>query len=214
MPAADPLDQRAAREFKQTLRDLVSAGHASHSMLEWFSALPKRVRRSRRLIDDAWAALKAAGIKIRQHDAHERALAEQVVVRAPSPRDLLSLQGDANPWAEDEPVPRQTGNIERERRLEVLRTQLRDLSCLRGDGSAWSSVGRRKKRYRAFRAIGRTFLLHQTLSQASATAVSSLEPTTVLHQEKPIRHFEHVRRPSVNEVNPDPLKWESLQSTM
>ncbi|KAG8685070.1 hypothetical protein FRC08_013320, partial [Ceratobasidium sp. 394] len=60
MPAANPNDQRAARDFEQLLRYDVFSGHAPQSRLDWFLALPKRVRRSWRLIDQALGPHEAA----------------------------------------------------------------------------------------------------------------------------------------------------------
>ncbi|KAG8703526.1 hypothetical protein FRC11_010658 [Ceratobasidium sp. 423] len=48
----------------------------------------------------------------------------------------------------------------REARLAELRTQPRDLDCLKSpdsSGGAWQGIGRRKKRCRTFNAVGRAF---------------------------------------------------------
>ncbi|QRV85428.1 hypothetical protein RhiJN_27509 [Ceratobasidium sp. AG-Ba] len=42
MPATDPVDQCAAREYKQMLRYYVYSGRTPQSRLDWFEALPKR----------------------------------------------------------------------------------------------------------------------------------------------------------------------------
>ncbi|QRW09668.1 hypothetical protein RhiLY_08667 [Ceratobasidium sp. AG-Ba] len=84
MPAADPVDQRAARE------------------LDWFEALPKRVRRSRRLIDEALGPIKAAETRAREALAEQRAreLEESLRLAAARarPRDLSCLKGDGKTW--------------------------------------------------------------------------------------------------------------------
>lgn len=48
------------------------------------------------------------------------------------------------------------------KRLAALRAIPRDISCLHADGARpWNGLGRRKKRCRAFRAIGRAYMVHQ-----------------------------------------------------
>ncbi|QRV92760.1 hypothetical protein RhiJN_20778 [Ceratobasidium sp. AG-Ba] len=83
MPAADPVDQRAAREYEEMLRYYVYSGQAPQSKLDWFQGLPKRVRRSRRLIDEALGSL-------------ERIL--RLAAAQAQPRDLSCLMGDGNAW--------------------------------------------------------------------------------------------------------------------
>ncbi|KAG8682048.1 hypothetical protein FRC08_015219 [Ceratobasidium sp. 394] len=140
MPAADPADQRAARDFEQSLRYDVLSGRAPQAKLDWFSALPKRVRRSRQLIDEALGPFQAA---------RER--------------------------AKEELVQQRTEGFLRDLRLAALRQQPRDLSCLRGDGTPWAGIGRRKKRCRAFRATGQAYVLHKTLAMPSATPIFTLD---------------------------------------
>ncbi|QRW08203.1 hypothetical protein RhiLY_07202 [Ceratobasidium sp. AG-Ba] len=73
MPAANPIDQRAAREYEQMLRYYVYSGRTPQSRLDWFEALPKRVRRSRRLIDEALGPIKAAETRAQEALAEQRA---------------------------------------------------------------------------------------------------------------------------------------------
>ncbi|QRV78798.1 hypothetical protein RhiJN_06813 [Ceratobasidium sp. AG-Ba] len=55
---------------------------------------------------------------------------------------------------------------ERERQLAQARTQPRDIECLRApDPTAWNGLGRRKKRCRAFEAVGRAYTARQQASQ-------------------------------------------------
>ncbi|QRW08915.1 hypothetical protein RhiLY_07914 [Ceratobasidium sp. AG-Ba] len=53
MPTADPSDQQAARSIEKSLRDAVSRQEQPPIELTWFEALPKRVRRSAKLIEAA-----------------------------------------------------------------------------------------------------------------------------------------------------------------
>ncbi|KAG8704500.1 hypothetical protein FRC11_009827 [Ceratobasidium sp. 423] len=125
MPAADPADQQAARAFEAELRAAVQRWERSPAELAWFSALPKRIRRSGRLLEAAQ-------------------LEAQV---------LLDHARDS--WAKE-----RKREATREARLTELRTQPRDLDCLRlpdSSGGAWQGIGRRKKRCRAFNAVGRAF---------------------------------------------------------
>ncbi|KAG8710058.1 hypothetical protein FRC08_017682 [Ceratobasidium sp. 394] len=103
MPAADPADQQAARDFEQSLRYDVFSGRAPQAKLDWFLALPKRVRRSRRLIDEALGPLKAAEERAkeelvrRQTDEFLRNL--RLTALRQQPQDLSCLRSDGAPWA-------------------------------------------------------------------------------------------------------------------
>ncbi|QRV80901.1 hypothetical protein RhiJN_08916 [Ceratobasidium sp. AG-Ba] len=102
MPAADPVDQRAAREYEQMLRYYVYSGRTPQSRLDWFEALPKRVRRSRRLIDEALGPIEAAETRAREALAEQRAreLEESLRLAAAraQPRDLSCLKGNGKTW--------------------------------------------------------------------------------------------------------------------
>ncbi|KAG9127561.1 hypothetical protein FRC07_012306 [Ceratobasidium sp. 392] len=55
MPAEDPSDQQAARTIEFALREAVTRPKRLPIELEWFAALPKRIRRSGRLLEAALA---------------------------------------------------------------------------------------------------------------------------------------------------------------
>ncbi|QRW10097.1 hypothetical protein RhiLY_09096 [Ceratobasidium sp. AG-Ba] len=55
MPATNPADQEAARAFESALRTAIKCQERSPVELRWFTALPKRIRRSRRLLEAAIA---------------------------------------------------------------------------------------------------------------------------------------------------------------
>jgi hypothetical protein len=125
MPAADPEDQQAARAIEASLREAVKQLERPPIELDWFMALPKRVRRSGKLLEAA-----------------------QVEAR-------VLLEHGRHTWAKE-----RKAEVAREARLAELRAQPRDLGCLRSPGSpggAWQGIGRRKKRCRAFNAVGRAF---------------------------------------------------------
>ncbi|QRV95452.1 hypothetical protein RhiJN_23470 [Ceratobasidium sp. AG-Ba] len=102
MPAADPVDQSAAREYKQMLRYYVYSGRAPQSKLDWFQSLPKRVRRSRRLIDEALGPIEAAETRAREalaeRQARELELKLRLAAARAQSRDLSCLKGDGNAW--------------------------------------------------------------------------------------------------------------------
>ncbi|KAG9124065.1 hypothetical protein FRC07_012986 [Ceratobasidium sp. 392] len=130
MPAADPDDQLAARTLEAELRDAVVRRERPQIELDWFVALPKRIRRSARLLEAAQAEAKV----LLDH------------VRAA--------------WDRLQRVER-----EREERLGQARTRPRDLECLRApDPTAWNGLGRRKRRCRAFDAIGHAYTARQRAS--------------------------------------------------
>ncbi|KAG8745281.1 hypothetical protein FRC12_014583 [Ceratobasidium sp. 428] len=199
MPAADPLDQQAARAFEQDLRYYVVSGRAPQSKLDWFEALPKRIRRSQRLIDEALGPVEAAATRAREELAKRKAedftRHLQMVAVQSQPRDLLCPQGKAaadiqretqltpptnlalldiehNPWAEPRTEACDTSDVSTTttQRVELCPVQPRDLSCLRGDAKPWMGIGRRKKRCRAFHAIGQAYLLRRKLVPPAVVA--------------------------------------------
>ncbi|KAG8704648.1 hypothetical protein FRC09_003410 [Ceratobasidium sp. 395] len=214
MPASDPLDQQAARAFEQDLRYYVMSGRAPQSKLDWFEALPKRIRRSRRLIDEALGPVEADAIRAREELAQRRAEKFtrhlQVVAAQSQPQDSSCLQSEAmadrqgkiqhtpptnpalldiehnpwgepsNPWAESLTDAHDSGHVSvtTAQRVEPRPVQMRDLSCLRGDAKPWMGIGRRKKRCRAFHAIGQAYLLRRKLDPLTVAA-----PVFTLEQE-------------------------------
>ncbi|KAG9082925.1 hypothetical protein FS749_006461 [Ceratobasidium sp. UAMH 11750] len=103
MPAADPDDQRAARDFEQSLRYDVFSGWARQAKLDWFLALPKCIQWSRRLIDEALGPLKAAKERAKEESVRQQNNKFLHTLRLAAlrqqPRDLSCLRGDATPWA-------------------------------------------------------------------------------------------------------------------
>ncbi|KAG9076757.1 hypothetical protein FS749_011417 [Ceratobasidium sp. UAMH 11750] len=100
MPAADPADQQAARAFESTLREAVARRERPPVELEWFMALPKRTRRSARLLEAAqaeartlikfarttWAAAQRADLEREERLARAKALPRDLeCLRAPDP---------------------------------------------------------------------------------------------------------------------------------
>ncbi|EUC54668.1 hypothetical protein RSOL_064780, partial [Rhizoctonia solani AG-3 Rhs1AP] len=103
MPAADPDDQQAARSIEQSLREAVERLERPLVELEWLIALPKRIRRSGRLLKTAQTEAQVLldhvrdnWVKIRKAEAaREARLAE---LRA-KPRDLECLRSpDGAAW--------------------------------------------------------------------------------------------------------------------
>ncbi|QRV75805.1 hypothetical protein RhiJN_03820 [Ceratobasidium sp. AG-Ba] len=172
MPAADPEDQREAREFERSLRKDVAAGRAYRATLEWFEAQPKRVRRSLRLIVET-AKRDKAELERRMADEDPR---QQCRLRTPlqiSPP--LQYNVEPNPWAAHCPETRQ---IECTAVTRPVQLPPRDLSCLKSDGNPWGGIGRRKKRFRAFCAIGRAYIRHQSITSPSPAPVFTLESSS------------------------------------
>ncbi|KAG9073644.1 hypothetical protein FS749_014838 [Ceratobasidium sp. UAMH 11750] len=103
MPAEDPADQQAARDFESSLREAVAQLERPPIELNWFSALPKRVRRSARLLKVAEADarvllehVRADWVKTRQA---EREQAERLARAKALPRDLECLRApDPAAW--------------------------------------------------------------------------------------------------------------------
>ncbi|KAF8600369.1 hypothetical protein BDV93DRAFT_588395 [Ceratobasidium sp. AG-I] len=103
MPATDTLDQQAARAFETQLHDAVARRERPPVELEWFSALPKRVQRSGRLLETAQTEAKpllefARAIWTRDRRAaqeHEERLARAKA----TPRDISCLRApDPTAW--------------------------------------------------------------------------------------------------------------------
>ncbi|KAG8726312.1 hypothetical protein FRC10_007249, partial [Ceratobasidium sp. 414] len=64
--------------------------------------------------------------------------------------------------------------------LTVPRSMPRDLACLHVEGTgAWNSLGRRKRRCRAFHAIGHTFAAQRHLVPATTSSLMSLDTELV-----------------------------------
>ncbi|KAG8699934.1 hypothetical protein FRC09_006278 [Ceratobasidium sp. 395] len=131
MPATDPADQSAAREIESSLRAAIESRERPPIELTWFLALPKRVRRSGKLLETA--------------QAESRVLLEHIQVD----------------WARTRQADR-----EREEQLARAKTLPRNLDCLRApDPKAWNGLGRRKKRCRTFKAVGRAFVSRQRVPE-------------------------------------------------
>ncbi|KAG8705286.1 hypothetical protein FRC09_003045 [Ceratobasidium sp. 395] len=103
MPATDPADQSAARELESALRAAIERRERPPVELTWFLALPKRVRRSGKLLETAQAEsrvllehVRADWTRSRQAD-RER---EERLERAKAiPRDLNCLRTpDPKAW--------------------------------------------------------------------------------------------------------------------
>ncbi|KAG8735856.1 hypothetical protein FRC11_002970, partial [Ceratobasidium sp. 423] len=136
MPATDLEDQQAARTIESALKGAVKRLERPPVELEWFMALPKRIRRSGRLLEAA------------QSEA----------------RVLLDHARET--WTKD-----RQREAAREARLAELRSQPRNLDCLKSpdsSGSAWQGVGRRKRRSRKFEAIGKAFTARQVTAPIPA----------------------------------------------
>ncbi|QRW07927.1 hypothetical protein RhiLY_06926 [Ceratobasidium sp. AG-Ba] len=103
MPAADPADQEAARTLESALRAAVQRREWSPVELRWFMALPKRIRRSRRLLDAA-VAESLVLLEYVRADWDRAELAEQErqqrLTRAKAmPRDIECLRApDPKAW--------------------------------------------------------------------------------------------------------------------
>ncbi|QRV77021.1 hypothetical protein RhiJN_05036 [Ceratobasidium sp. AG-Ba] len=103
MPAADPVDQEATRALELALRAAVQGRERSPVELRWFMALPKRIRRSGRLLDAA-VAESLVLLEYVRADWERAQLAErereQRLVRAKAlPRDLECLRApDPKAW--------------------------------------------------------------------------------------------------------------------
>ncbi|KAG8683453.1 hypothetical protein FRC08_014276 [Ceratobasidium sp. 394] len=157
MPAVDPIDQKAARDIESSLREGVARRQRPQVELDWLLALPKRIRRSGKLLEAA--------------QAEARVLLEHV-------RSAWTRATNAE--------------CEREERLARAKSQPRDLECLRApDPAAWNGLGRRKRRCRAFDAVGRAYNIRHRPSDAipgvptSPTDVQCLHPLAFLAPNRP-----------------------------
>ncbi|KAG8778401.1 hypothetical protein FRC12_024997 [Ceratobasidium sp. 428] len=175
MPS-DSEDQREAREFERSLREDVLAGRTDPAQLVWFVALPKRVRRSLRLIVETAKHDKA---RLLERQSTHKALGVQGTQQPVPPSNPSLLPIDFNPWAEPcapETPHNDTLTTAAPQCVEPPPVQPRDLSCLRGDAKPWTGIGRRKKRCRAFHAIGQAFVMRRKLtSPPTAAPVFTLE---------------------------------------
>ncbi|KAG8713486.1 hypothetical protein FRC09_018660 [Ceratobasidium sp. 395] len=170
MPSADPDDQRDAREFERSMREDVAAGRADSAQLAWFVALPKRVRRSLKLIVQAAKRDKAELERRSTNKAPGEQGGPQLTLPAkPSLSDIEhNPWAESNPWAEPyTPARRDDPSVTTVHCTGPPLVQPRDLSCLTSGGSAWAGIGRRKKRCRAFCAIGRAYVRHQSILSPS-----------------------------------------------
>ncbi|KAG9077573.1 hypothetical protein FS749_010528 [Ceratobasidium sp. UAMH 11750] len=103
MPADDPVDQQATRALESSLREAVKRFERPPVELEWFTALPKRIRRSARLIEAAQNEsrvllehIRAEWTKSRRAEReHEERLNRAKAI----PRDLNCLRApDPHAW--------------------------------------------------------------------------------------------------------------------
>ncbi|QRW13137.1 hypothetical protein RhiLY_12136 [Ceratobasidium sp. AG-Ba] len=103
MPAADPSDQHAARIIESSLRDAVHRRERPPVELEWFAALPKRVRRSGQLIEAALVEAKVLLDHIRADwirvQRIEKECEERLVKARSQPRNIDCLRApDPAAW--------------------------------------------------------------------------------------------------------------------
>ncbi|QRV73600.1 hypothetical protein RhiJN_01614 [Ceratobasidium sp. AG-Ba] len=103
MPAADSTDQQAAGAIEASLRDAVNRLERPPVELEWFAALPKRVRRSGKLIQVALVEAKVLLDHVRaewtraRKNKQERE--EQLAKTCARPRDIECLRApDPAAW--------------------------------------------------------------------------------------------------------------------
>lgn len=103
MPATDVLDQQAARTLEAALRLAVGRRERPPVELEWFAALPKRIRRSGRLLEaaqvEAKALLQFARDTWTRTCQAEREHEERLVRAKDTPRNLDCLRApDPAAW--------------------------------------------------------------------------------------------------------------------
>ncbi|QRV80899.1 hypothetical protein RhiJN_08914 [Ceratobasidium sp. AG-Ba] len=169
MPAADPKDQRRARDFERSLREDVLAGRAHRATLDWFKAQTKRVRRS------LWLIVETA--------KHDKAVLEQRTAAQPSPQqDGIRAPRSTHQLLPSHVAPDSLASRQLQTRQrdcsecpQPAKAQPRDLSCLKGAGNPWAGIGRRKTRVRAFCAIGRTYVRHQSITSTPPIPVFALD---------------------------------------
>ncbi|QRV73371.1 Retrovirus-related Pol polyprotein from transposon [Ceratobasidium sp. AG-Ba] len=173
MPAADPEDQREARDFERSLREDVAAGCAHRATLEWFERQPKRIRRSLKLIVETAKQDKAELERRNGDEIPSRSMGPPKT--RPSHR-LLPCPAVPNPFvalrSETHSETRQQNHWDA---LQRPSAQPRDLSCLKGFGNPWAGIGQRKTRLRAFCATGRAYVRHQSIASFVPVPVFALE---------------------------------------
>ncbi|QRV92230.1 hypothetical protein RhiJN_20248 [Ceratobasidium sp. AG-Ba] len=103
MPAADPADQQAARTIESTLREAVQRGERPPVELSWFQALPKRIRRSGRLLETAQNEAQVLIDQLRTEWSRARRIeqerAERLAKAQSLPRNLECLRmPDTKAW--------------------------------------------------------------------------------------------------------------------
>ncbi|QRV96461.1 hypothetical protein RhiJN_24479 [Ceratobasidium sp. AG-Ba] len=103
MPASDPADQQAARAFESSLRQAVDRFERPPIELEWFLALPKRIRRSAQLIEVAQGESRVLLEHIRSDWTRARQTEKEGQERLEraraQPRDLSCLRApDPTAW--------------------------------------------------------------------------------------------------------------------
>ncbi|CCO34238.1 hypothetical protein BN14_08332 [Rhizoctonia solani AG-1 IB] len=103
MPAADPEDQQAARAIESTLRDAVKRAEQPPVELEWFMALPKRIRRSAQLIKaaqvESGVLLEHVRTEWNRSRKIEQDREDQLARARTQPRDLECLRApDPTAW--------------------------------------------------------------------------------------------------------------------
>ncbi|QRV99485.1 hypothetical protein RhiJN_27504 [Ceratobasidium sp. AG-Ba] len=103
MPATGPVNQQAARAIELSLRDAVKQLERPPVELEWFAALPKRVRRSAQLIEVALGEAKVLLDHIRGEWTRTRRIEQErddrLAKARAQPRDISCLQApDPAAW--------------------------------------------------------------------------------------------------------------------
>ncbi|QRV81054.1 hypothetical protein RhiJN_09069 [Ceratobasidium sp. AG-Ba] len=103
MPAADSTDQQAARAIEASLRDAVNRLERPPVELEWFAALPKRVRRSGQLVEAAFVEAKVLLDHIRADWTRARRIEQEredrLAKARAQPRDIDCLRApDPTAW--------------------------------------------------------------------------------------------------------------------
>ncbi|KAG8709590.1 hypothetical protein FRC08_018252 [Ceratobasidium sp. 394] len=103
MPAVDPADQQAARVIESSLRETVARRERPPVELDWFLALPKRVRRSGKLVEaalaDAQVLLEHVRTAWTKAASGEREREERLARAKAQPRDLECLRApDPAAW--------------------------------------------------------------------------------------------------------------------
>ncbi|KAF8594445.1 hypothetical protein BDV93DRAFT_565418 [Ceratobasidium sp. AG-I] len=169
MPAADPLDQQATRTYEVQLREAVACHERPPVELEWFATLPMRIRHSGRLLEAAQIEAKALLEFVREAwmQAHRAVLAqdEQIACAKATPRNLEHQENCVH-LLNARNFPSTFKCLERgtiARKTFVTSEHSGDGhgfpdECLCApDPLAWNGLGRRKKCYRAFDAVGRAF---------------------------------------------------------